>query len=86
MKRSVFYLSILVSLFWVSTRFINAYKFALVGAIFEIIWLPMILLLFSLPAISLYFLFKEKFSLKSAYFVAILIMSFTFLFLYFSSK
>ena len=83
MKRTILFLSILVSIFWVSTRFINAYKYALVGVVFEILWLPMILLIFCLPVISLYFLLKEKFSFKSAYFFAMLIMTFTFLFIYY---
>ena len=33
MKRTILYLSILVSLFWLASRFINIYQFALVGAI-----------------------------------------------------
>ena len=73
MKRTILFLSILVSIFWVSTRFINTYKYALVGVVFEMLWLPMILLIFCLPVISLYFLLKEKFSFKSAYFFAMLI-------------
>ena len=84
MKKAVLFLSILVSLFWLASRFINLYQFALVGAIFEILWLPMILMVFCLPVISFYYLFKEKFNVNSTYLYAILIMSFTFLiFLFF---
>ena len=84
MKKTVLFLSILVSLFWLASRFINIYQFALVGAIFEILWLPMILMVFGLPLISLYYLFKEKFNANSTYLYAILIMSFTFsIFLFF---
>ena len=82
-KMTILYLSILVSLFWLASRFINLYQFALVGAIFEILWLPMILMVFCLPLISFYYLFKEKFSVNSTYLYAILIMIFTFLIILF---
>ena len=81
MKRSILYVSILVFLFWTCSRFINVYRFALVGAIFEILWLPMILMLFCLPVISCYYLFKEKFSIHSTYLYVFLLMLFTFLIL-----
>jgi hypothetical protein len=80
---TILYLSILVSLFWLASRFINLYQFALVGAIFEILWLPMILMVFCLPLFSFYYLFKEKFSVNSNYLYAILIMIFTFLIILF---
>ena len=83
MKKTVLFLSIFVSLFWLISRFINIYQFALVGAIFEILWLPMILMVFCLPLISLNYLFKEKFNANSTYLYAILIMSFTFLIMLF---
>ncbi len=83
MKKTVLFLSILVSLFWLASRFINIYQFALVGAIFEILWLPMILMVFGLPLISFYYLLKDKFSVNSTYLYAILIMIFTFLIMLF---
>jgi hypothetical protein len=79
MKRTILYVSILVSIFWICSRFVNVYRFALVGAIFEILWLPMILMLFCLPVISCFYLFKEKFSIHSTYLYAVLLMLFTFL-------
>ena len=79
MKRTILYLSILVSIFWICSRFVNVYRFALVGAIFEILWLPMILMLFFLPLIACYFLFKEKFSIHSTYLYALVLMLFTFI-------
>ena len=83
MKKTVLFLSILVSLFWLASRFIKIYRFALVGAIFEILWLPMILMVFGLPLISFYYLLKDKFSVNSTYLYAILIMIFTFLIMLF---
>ena len=81
MKRALLYVSILVCLFWTCSRYTNVYRYALVGAIFEILWIPMILLLFCLPVISCYFLFKEKFSIHSTYLYVFLLMLCTFLIL-----
>jgi hypothetical protein len=49
----VFILSIIVSGFWWLGQVINVYNIALVGAIFELLWLPMLAMLFTLPIISL---------------------------------
>jgi hypothetical protein len=85
MKRNILYLSIFVSIFWISSRLFDIYQFALIGAIFEILWLPMIGLAIFLPLISFYYLMKEKFSFNSTYLYSILIMTFSFfLFLYLS--
>ncbi|MFT6166382.1 MAG: hypothetical protein ACJAV5_000489 [Vicingaceae bacterium] len=48
----VFILSVLASAFWIMGQLVNVYHFAVVGAIFEILWLPMIGLLFTLPIVS----------------------------------
>jgi hypothetical protein len=87
MKTNILYLSMVVSIFWISSRLFNIYEFALIGAIFEILWLPMIGLVIFLPLISFYYLLKEKFSFDSTYLYSILIMSFSFLlFLYLSRR
>jgi len=46
-------LTIFVLLFVGLSRLLNIYQFAFVGAIFEILWLPVILLLFILPILSI---------------------------------
>jgi len=38
----VFISSVLVSFFWCFVQLVNVYYFTIVGAIFEILWLPMI--------------------------------------------
>ncbi len=77
----VFILSILTSVFWCVGQLINVYYFAVVGAIFEIVWLPMIALLIILPILSLIHLVKEKFNLKSLYLYSLLIVLATVLFM-----
>ncbi len=46
----------------------DVYKYALMGAIFELIWLPTIALLFISSLISLFFWIKQKFAIRSTYF------------------
>jgi hypothetical protein len=65
--------AILVSLFWWMTKTVDVYKSAIVGAIFEILWLPMLALLFILPVISLIFWRKEIFSVRSLFLYSMLI-------------
>ena len=65
--------AILVSLFWWLTKTVDIYKSAIVGAIFEILWLPMLALLFILPVISLFFWRKDKFSARSLFLYSMLI-------------
>jgi hypothetical protein len=67
-------LSIFVLIFWIiGTRLLNVYKVALIGAIFELMWLPMIICLFTLPIWSLYNLIKNRVIFKSLYFYSIVI-------------
>jgi hypothetical protein len=72
-SKIVFILSIIVSGFWLLGQVINVYRFALVGAIFEILWLPAIAMLFALPIISLILMVKEKVNVRSLYIYSILI-------------
>jgi hypothetical protein len=65
-------LSIIVSGFWWIGKSLSVYNIALVGAIFEILWLPMLAMLLLLPILSLVFFIKEKPNLKSYYLISVL--------------
>jgi hypothetical protein len=84
-SKIVFILSILVSVYWLLGQFINVYRYVLIGAIFEILWLPALIGLFVLPFISLIFIVEEKFSLKSCYPYSFLIVVLVFLFIVLNS-
>ncbi|KYG77155.1 hypothetical protein [Roseivirga echinicomitans] len=77
----IFILSILTAIFWCLGQFVDVYYFAVVGAIFEILWLPMIAMLFVLPIFSLVLWAKEKFNPKSLHLYSFLILLATGLFL-----
>jgi hypothetical protein len=82
-SKIVFVLSIVVSGFWWLTKGINVYSYAIVGAIFEILWLPFIAMLFFLPIFSLFLLVKERVNVKSIHIYSILIGLATIIFMIF---
>ena len=63
----LFILSILVFIFWYLGKAINIYDFIVVGVLFELLWLPMISMLFLLPILSVFFWIKEKNTIRSLY-------------------
>lgn len=72
-SRVILLLSIILALFWYLAKTNDVYRNAAIGAFFEVLWLPMLLLLFALPVISLIFWRKEKFSGRSLYLYSFLI-------------
>jgi len=73
--KGVFLASLIVLLYWASIAYFipDVYKIAFMGAIFELLWLPMIILLGVLPIISFIHLVKSKFRLGSISFYSLLI-------------
>ncbi len=80
--RLVLILSVITAVFWYIGQSFNVYYFAVVGAVFEILWLPMIASLIILPILSLFYLIKEKFNLTSLYLYSFLILIATILYIY----
>ena len=74
-SRSVLILSLIVSAFWFLAYLVDVYHFAVTGAIFELLWLPMIVMIFTLPVLSLFLWFKESFNLKSHYLHSMLVIA-----------
>lgn len=72
-----FLLSMIVFIFWLLSRLINVYHFTLVGVVFEILWLPVILLTFALPVLSLISWSKEKFNFQSLHLFTLIIIAIT---------
>ena len=72
-SKLIFGLSLLTLLLVIIFWSIDIYKYAIVGAVFEMLWLFIIAAVFILPLIAIWGLFKNGFSLKSYYFLSILI-------------
>lgn len=75
LSKIIFFISIEVSLFWILAGLINVYHFTIVGVFYEILSLPNLILLFTLPLILLFYLSKEKKKLQSLYFYTILLLT-----------
>ncbi|MAC95579.1 MAG: hypothetical protein CMC96_08755 [Flavobacteriales bacterium] len=60
--------------FWIVSQNVDVYRFAIVGAIFELFWLPIIASLLLMPFVSIFFWYKDKFKKKSK-FVYLLLVS-----------
>ena len=76
-SKSVFYLSVLVSIFWFTSRIFNIYSIAIIGAIFEILWFPIVVMTILLPICGCIFWVKEKFILKSYYLASLTLLALT---------
>lgn len=64
-NKVLFVISIIVVIIVLIGRVINVYHFAVTGAIFELINLPTLALLFGLPLYCLYVFWKDRFNPKS---------------------
>lgn len=62
---AVFILSWIVTLFWLLGNLFDVYQFAVTGALFEILWLPILALTFILPLVAIVLFIQDKFSFKS---------------------
>ena len=82
LSKVLFILSFFILAYWSIGQSINIYHIAIIGAIYEIMWLFMLLALFGLPIIALIFLIKEKFSFRSLYLYTIIICVFTILLMF----
>jgi hypothetical protein len=79
-SRAVLLVSVLVSLFWIAGMTLNVYRFAAVGAVFEALWLPGIMLICLLGGWTFLYWKKDHFSLRSLHLYAWLLLIATILY------
>jgi hypothetical protein len=82
LSKILFVFSLFILSYWSIGRSINVYHFAIVGAIYEILWLFMLMALFGLPLVALAFLIIEKFSFRSLYLYTIIVGVFNILIMF----
>ena len=75
-------MSVFVLFYVVIFKAVNPYKYAVVGAVYEILWLFIVAAIFIIPVIALWVLFKNKFSIKSFYLYSLLISTATIVLLF----
>jgi len=56
----LFFISFFVLAFWLIGKILPIYTFTIVGVVYEILWLPMLLLLFILPVLDIFHLARKK--------------------------
>ncbi len=62
-KKLIIALSILILSYWLLCKTIDVYMYTIIGVLSEILWFPMLVLLFLLPIVNTYVIFKNKKSL-----------------------
>ncbi len=78
--------SIITFLIWVVGQNSDVYRYALVGVIFEILWLPMLAIILVIPLVSFYNWYKDKFKTTSRFLYLLLWSIFSVGIIYFLSK
>ena len=84
--RIVFWISVSLLGFVMTGKFLDVYKYKFTGAVFEILWLPALLLILVCPIVSLIFWIKQKLSLKSLNFFALILSLISFLLTFFRTN
>jgi Ni/Fe-hydrogenase subunit HybB-like protein len=75
----LFLLSLLTFIYWFGALIIeDVYKFKFIGAVYEILWLPMLLLLIAIPIVAVFILVNRN-SKKLLAVLSILLMVGTFI-------
>jgi hypothetical protein len=62
-KKLLLVLSSSMLLYWLLGKITDVYQITVLGVLYEILWFPMLVLLFILPIINTYAIFKNKNSL-----------------------
>ena len=61
-NKVLFILSIVTILYWLTAKSSNVYNNAFIGAVFELLWLPMIVSVFIGPVFSIILFVKDKYN------------------------
>ncbi len=64
-NKALLIVSIIISVYWWSAKSLNVYKYAFLGAIFELLWLLMIAAVFIGPVISILLFVRDKYNARS---------------------
>lgn len=64
-NKALFIVSIITLVYWWSAKSLNVYKYAFLGAIFELLWLLMIAAVFIGPVFSILLFVRDKYNARS---------------------
>ena len=80
-KKLLLVLSSSMLLYWLLSKTIDVYHITILGVLYEIIWLPMLVLFIVLPILNTYSLIKNKNSLMPYFSLALNIITLLIVFL-----
>ena len=69
--------SLIFSFYWIGVFFVDVYKWAFVGAVYEILWLPGLAVIYFLPVLILLLAVLNKFRINSRYYVGFSMLALT---------
>lgn len=69
--------SLFFSLYWIGVFFVDVYKWAFIGAVYEILWLPGLVVIYCLPVLILLFAVLNKFRINIKYYISLGILALT---------
>jgi len=78
----IFAASLFTAGFWLTAQLVDVYYYAVGGAVFELLWLPMILAIFVLPAVAFVYWIMAGFRIKSLHFYSLVLLLAVGLFIY----
>ena len=73
-NKRVLVISFFAALFWIIGNTIDVYQFAITGAFYELLSLPMLALIIFLPIISIVLVIKDKFNRRSMALYSLLLL------------
>ncbi|WP_396164837.1 hypothetical protein [Flavobacterium sp.] len=80
-KKLLLVLSSSMLLYWLLSKTIDVYQITIIGVLYEIIWLPMLVLFIVLPILNTYSLIKNKNNFMSYFSLALNIITLLIVFL-----
>ena len=80
-KKLLLVLSSSMLLYWLLSKTIDVYQITIIGVLYEIIWLPMLVLFIVLPILNTYSLIKNKNNLMSYFSLALNVITLLIVFL-----
>ena len=80
-KKLLLVLSSSMLLYWLLSKTIDVYQITIIGVLYEIIWLPMLVLFIVLPILNTYSIIKNKNSLMPYFSLALNIITLLIVFL-----
>ena len=82
----IFISTIAATIYWILGKSTNVYRYPIGGAIFELLWLPSLIVLCILPLVSFILWVKERFKLRSVNFYSLVLAVVTVLVMMLLSK